>query len=248
MKRGKIYLLGTGPGSPDLRTLRTVEALKESDVVVTYRTYAQLIGDLLGGKEVVTADMKEELFRARIAIEKAQEGKVVSLVSSGDPQVYGMASPTMEMMCRRGVDLDVEVVPGVTAATAAAAKLGAPLAMDFAAVSLSDLLTPREEILRKVDRAAEADFELVFYNPISHSLLKEAMQVVSKYRVPSTPVGLVRGVYRPEEKVILTTLGEWQSHLNEVNMVTTLIVGNSRTYVCNGRMITPRGYDRRYRF
>jgi precorrin-3B C17-methyltransferase len=246
MGRGKIYIVGTGPGDPSSRTLSMVEAIKNSEVVIAYNTYAQLIRDLLDGKEVITAAMKEELFRARMAVERASEGKVVSIVSSGDPQVYGMASPTMEVLCKRGMDLEVEVIPGVTAATAAAAKLGAPLSIDFAVISLSDLLIPREEILVRVEKATEADFELALYNPINHTLLREAMEIVSRYRTPSTPVGIVRAAYRKDEKVILTSLGEWANYLKEINMVTTLIVGNSRTYVCNGKMITPRGYDRRY--
>ena len=246
MPRGKIYILGLGPGDKLNRTEAFVRAIKESDVVITYKTYADLMKDLLEGKEVITANMKEELLRAKVAIEKALQGKTVAVVSSGDPQVYGMASPTLELACVGGFDVDIIVVPGVTAALAAASLLGAPLANDFAVISLSDLLTPREEILLRVRKAAEGDFVIALYNPISKPLLLEAMRIISEHRKPETPVGIVRGAYREGEKRILTTLGSWEAYLDEINMVTLILVGNSRTYICRNLMITPRGYDNKY--
>lgn len=244
--KGRIYVLGLGPGAKDARTEEFVRAIEESQVVITYKTYAELITDLLSGKEVIIANMKEELLRAKLAIMKALEGKVVSIVSSGDPQVFGMASPTLELACLSGVDVDIRVIPGVTAALAASARLGAPLSHDFAVVSLSDLLTPRDEIIEKVRKAAEADFVIALYNPINPILTSHALAEISRFRKPSTPVGIVRGVYREGEWGIITTLGEWRKYQEEINMVTTLIVGNSRSYVCNGLIITPRGYDNKY--
>ena len=244
--KGKLFIVGTGPGAAEMRTFRMVEAIKQSDVIVAYTTYAKLIEDLTDGKEVITAKMKEEVFRAKVAIQKALEGKIVSLISSGDPQVYGMASLTLDMMCKNNVDLGFEIVPGVTAALAAAAKLGSPLGMDFASISLSDLLIPAEEILHRVRKAVEGDFVIVFYNPINKPLLEKAMEIISQYRKPETPVGIVRSAYREDEKVIVTTLAEWRKYEGIINMITTIIVGNSQSYVCNGKIITPRGYERKY--
>lgn len=243
---GKIYIIGIGPGDKNNRTLRMLEAIKESDVIVAYTTYAELIKDLTDGKEVITAKMKEELYRAKVAIKKALEGHTVALISSGDPQVYGMASPALEMMCQNNVSVDVEIIPGVTASLASAARLGSPLSMDFAVISLSDLLVPADEILIRVQKAVEGDFVIALYNPINKPLLMRAMEIIEKYRKKDTPVGLVKGAYRDNEEVIVTTLEEWRKYLDKINMVTTMIIGNSRSYICNGKIITPRGYTSRY--
>jgi len=244
--RGRLYIVGIGPGSPGLRTLDMIEAIRRSNVVIGYKTYVDLIEDLLEGKEVIRTRMREEVMRANLALERAARGDTVALVSSGDPQVYGMASLVFEIMSRRGIDVDVVVIPGVTAALAAAAKLGSPLGMDFAVISLSDLLIPQEEILSRVARAAEGDFVLALYNPINDELLVRAMDVISQYRSPRTPVGIVRGAYRSNEEVVVTDLGGWRNYLGMIDMVTTIIVGNSQSYIHNGRIITPRGYSRKY--
>ncbi len=178
--KGKLYIVGVGPGSPEMRTIRAVQAIKESNVIVAYTTYADLVKDLTDGKEVITARMKEEIYRARTALEKAMEGNVVSLISSGDPQVYGMAGITLEMMYKNKIQVDFEVIPGVTAGLAAASRLGSPLSMDFASISLSDLLVPAEDILFRVRKAAEADFVIVLYNPINKPLLEKAMKIISE--------------------------------------------------------------------
>jgi precorrin-3B C17-methyltransferase len=246
VKRGKIYIVGLGPGDRANMTEAFLKVIRESDVIVTYKTYAELIKDLTVGKEVITANMKEELLRAKVAIEKALEGRTVAVVSSGDPQVYGMASPVLELLCLGGFDVEVEVLPGVTAALAASSLFGAPLSHDFAVISLSDLLTPREEILRKVELASEGDFVIVLYNPINPNLLREAMRVIAKHRSPRTPVGIAKAVGRDNQWIALTTLGEWESYSDQINMVTTIIVGNSRTYTCGRLMITPRGYGNKY--
>jgi len=248
-RMGRLYVVGVGPGDSRLRTQASVEALRRASTVIGYRTYVDLVRDLLEGKAVYSFNMREELKRAELALVHAfDKGEVVALVSDGDPQVYGMASPTLELACVYGYDLGgVEVVPGVTAAVAAGARLGAPLSMDFAVVSLSDLLVPAEQILARVEKAAEGDFVIVFYNPINKSLLVKAMAVVARYRSPSTPVGLVKSAYREGERVVTTELGRWLEHLDEVDMRTTIVVGNSQSYVCGGRFITPRGYLSKYK-
>jgi precorrin-3B C17-methyltransferase len=244
---GKLYIVGIGPGSKDQRTLRAQEVLQKANVIIGYNTYLRLISDVLDGKEVIGAKMKEEIFRANTAIQKALEGKnQVALVSSGDPQIYGMAGLVFDLIARKKLDLEVEVVPGVTAALAAAAKLGSPLSLDFAVISLSDLLIPSNEILHKVTKAAEADFVIVFYNLINKKLLSDAMEIISKYRKAETPVGIVKAAYRDNESVIITTLSSWKNYIDEIGMVTTMIIGNSLTYNYKNYMITPRGYERKY--
>ncbi|EZQ10702.1 MULTISPECIES: precorrin-3B C(17)-methyltransferase [Acidianus] len=243
---GKLYIVGIGPGDKDLRTLRAQRVLEESQVIVGYNTYLKLISDIIEGKEVIGARMKEEVFRANVAIEKALEGKVVSLVSSGDPQVYGMASLVFDIIARRGMTLDVEVIPGVTAGLAAAARIGSPISLDYASISLSDLLIPREEILKRVESAATGDFVILLYNPINKPLLEETMSIISKFRSPETPVGIITKAYRQGEIKEVTTLRDWKKYENEIGMVTTIIVGNSRTYNAGNLVITPRGYERKY--
>ncbi|GAB6947671.1 precorrin-3B C(17)-methyltransferase [Vulcanisaeta sp. JCM 16161] len=245
---GRLFIVGFGPGDPLLRTYMSVDAIRRSNVVIGYNTYVDLISDLLNGKEVMRFNMREELKRAEAALTHAFDlGENVALVSDGDPQVYGMASPTLELACMRNYDMDqIEVVPGVTAALAAASRLGAPLSMDFAVISLSDLLIPRSEILSRVRHAAEGDFVIVFYNLINKELLINSMDIITRYRSPSTPVGIAKSVYRQGENVVITSLAQWRDYLGIINMQSTIIVGNSKTYVCRGRMITPRGYTNKY--
>jgi precorrin-3B C17-methyltransferase len=243
---GKLYIVGIGPGSKEQRTILAQRVLGESDVIIGYNTYLRLINDVLDGKEVIGAKMREELFRAKTAIDKATENKTVSLVSSGDPQIYGMAGLVFDLIARRRIDLEVEVIPGVTAALASASRLGSPLSMDFAVISLSDLLVPHEEILNRVKKAVEGDFVIVFYNPINESLLNKAMDIIAGKRKPETPVGIVKAAYRENEKVIITDLSSWVEYEGEIDMVTTIIVGNSITYRYKNYIITPRGYERKY--
>ncbi|TRN04674.1 precorrin-3B C(17)-methyltransferase [Sulfolobus sp. F1] len=245
---GKLYIVGIGPGSKEQRTIKAQEVLEKANVIIGYNTYLRLISDVLNGKkEVIGARMKEEIFRANTAIEKAlEDNNNVALVSSGDPQIYGMAGLVFDIIAKKKIDLEVEVIPGVTAALAAAAKLGSPLSLDFVVISLSDLLIPADEILKKVTKASEGDFTIVFYNLINKKLLLKSMEIVSKHRKPDTPVGIVKSAYRDEEKVIITTLSSWKEHLEEIGMTTTMIIGNSLTYRYKNYMITPRGYERKY--
>ncbi len=188
--------------------------------------------------------MGKEVERAKIAVTKAAEGKRVVMVSSGDPGVYGMAGVVLEVAAQEKTNVPVEIVPGVTAATAAASILGAPLVSDFAVISLSDLLTPWEKIERRLEAAAQADFSIVLYNPQSQGRIEplaRAYQIMLKYIKPDTPVGIVRQAGREGEGITITTLRDM---LNcEIDMVTTIVVGNSETKVVNGKMVTSRGYD-----
>lgn len=250
--RGKLFVVGFGPGDKKHMTLRCLEAIKQSNVIVGYELYVDLIKELLENKQVYTTQMQEEIDRVKTAIQKALEGHIVSLVSSGDSGVYGMAGLVFEVlseMYARGlpVDIDVEVVPGVTAATAAAALLGAPLMHDFATISLSDLLTPWPVILKRIEAAAAADFVIVIYNPKSSRRITqvvEARDVILKYRHKNTPVGIVRKAYREGQEVIVTDLEHMLDY--KIDMVTTIIIGNSSSFVFNGKIVTPRGYSRKY--
>ena len=236
------------------------EALVRAEVVVGYKVYLDLVSDLVSGKELVSSGMRREIERCNAAIDLALAGKTVALVSSGDAGIYGMAGLVYDLCRERGLrlagqglsldgdaDLTVEVLPGIPAFNAAASLVGAPLMHDFAAVSLSDHLTPWEVIVKRLGAAAEADFVLAIYNPRSKSrphLLAEACGVLLRYRGPDTPVAIVRRAMREEQWIHLATLGAIP--MEEVDMQSVLIVGNSRTYVWEGRMVTPRGYLEKY--
>jgi precorrin-3B C17-methyltransferase len=243
--RGRISVVGIGPGSLEHLTPKARSEIENADVLVGYGTYVKLIQSIIKpGAEVVSGTMGKEVERAKIAVSKALEGHKVVMVSSGDPGVYGMAGIVLEVVAQEKTDLPVEIVPGVTAATAAASKLGAPLVSDFAVISLSDLLTPWEKIERRLEAASAADFAIVLYNPKSEGRIEplmKAYEIMLKHMLPETPVGIVRQAGRAGEEVKVTTL---KKLLNaEIDMVTTIIVGNSATKVVNGKMVTARGYD-----
>jgi len=244
-------LVGFGPGQHDHLTFRGRSAIEEAEVIIGYTTYIKLVKPLCEGKQVIYTGMTEELSRARKAIDLAYEGKRVALISSGDVGIYGMAGPAFEILKERGwkrsEGIEVEVVPGVTAVSACASVLGAPLVHDFCTISLSDLLTPWNLIVERIDAAARADFVVALYNPKSGRRTKqivEAQQILLRYRSPKTPVGLVKSCYRDLQKVVLTTLDDMLNH--EIGMLTTVIVGNSRTFTFEGLMVTPRGYQTKY--
>ncbi len=219
--------------------------IENADVLVGYGTYVKLIQSIIKqGAEIFSGTMGKEVERAKIAVLKAIEGYRVAIVSSGDPGVYGMAGIVLEVVALEKADLPVEIVPGVTAATAAASKLGAPLVSDFAVISLSDLLTPWEKIERRLEAASAADFSIVLYNPKSEGRIEplmKAYEIMLKHIRPQTPVGIVKQAGRAGEEVIVTTLKELLNA--DIDMVTTIIVGNSATKVVNGKMVTARGYD-----
>ena len=196
----------------------------------------------MAGKRTVASGMRQETTRAQAAVAEATAGARVAVVSTGDAGVYGMAGLVLELM-PEGSPVTVEVVPGVTAASAAAACLGAPLMNDFAVVSLSDLMTPLETIERRLRAAAEGDFVIALYNPRSsrrHEPLRRALAILRTQRTPGTPVGLVRNALRDGQETRITTLGELREE--DVDMLTILVVGNSVTVLRDGRMVTPRGY------
>ncbi|MCX8152936.1 MAG: precorrin-3B C(17)-methyltransferase [Candidatus Bathyarchaeota archaeon] len=243
--RGRISVVGIGPGALEHLTPKARQAIETADVIIGYNTYIKLIQPVIAKTaEVISGGMGQEVERARTAVAKAKENKRVAVVSSGDPGVYGMAGVVLEVAAHEKATVSVDIIPGVTAATAAAAVLGAPLVGDFAVVSLSDLLTPWKLIEERLNAAAKADFVIVLYNPQSQGRkepLASAHQILLKYRSPDTPVGIVRAVGRDDEKVVITTLGNLLDH--EIDMATTIVVGNSATRVINEKMVTPRGYD-----
>jgi cobalt-precorrin 5A hydrolase / precorrin-3B C17-methyltransferase len=239
--RGRLFLVGLGPGDDALIPPLARDALAASELVVGLGQYVERIRHLLRpGTRLSTPPLGSEVARAREALAEARAGGSVALVSSGDAGVYAMASPALELA---GEDVDVTVVPGVTAAQAAASLLGSPLGHDHCSISLSDLLTPWEVIQERVRAAAEADFVLSLYNPRSRGRdwqLGKVQKILLDHRSPNTPVGIVREAFREGQSVILTDLGSLRPE--SVDMLTTVIVGNSRTEVRAGRMVTPRGY------
>ncbi|MDD2211398.1 MAG: precorrin-3B C(17)-methyltransferase [Clostridia bacterium] len=242
-KEGRVYVVGLGPGGQAHLTARALEALGESTVVIGYRLYIQFIENLLSGKEVISSGMKQELKRCETALQLARQGQTVSLVSSGDPGIYGMAGPLLELNSAGSDPVEIEVVPGVTAASMSAAVLGAPLMHDAAVISLSDLLTPWEVIEKRLSLTAEGDFVIALYNPRSQGRplnIARAAEIIGQYRDKKTPVGIVRDAGRPGQEHVLTTLAEMPEQA--IDMFSLVIVGNSRTYIRNQQMITPRGY------
>ncbi|HEY6008801.1 MAG TPA: cobyric acid synthase, partial [Geobacteraceae bacterium] len=242
----KLFVVGIGPGALDQMTPAAREAIECSDVVVGYKTYLDLITPLLAGKEVVSSGMMREVERCAEALRFARAGRTVVLVSSGDAGIYGMAGLALEL-ADEGADVEIVVVPGVSAVQAAAAALGAPLMHDFAVISLSDLLTPWDLIERRLVAAAAADFVVALYNPRSRGRvrhLERAREILIAARPAATPVGIVRNASRPGEERVVTTLADMLDH--EVDMFSLVIVGNSATFVDGkGRMVTPRGYAAR---
>lgn len=220
-----------------------MEAIGQSQAVVGYKRYIDLVKDLIAGKEVVSSGMRQEVTRCREALALAAGGKTVSLISSGDPGIYGMAGLSMEVASQEGFDVPIEVIPGVTAASTAAARLGAPLMLDFACVSLSDLLVSREMIRRRLEALILADMVTVLYNPKSSTRvanLEEAAALFRKSRPGSTPVGIVTAGGTKKEEVVITDLDHF---LDEpISMLSVIVIGNSSTEIMNGRMVTRRGY------
>jgi precorrin-3B C17-methyltransferase len=222
---------------------KALDALKNSDTIVGYKLYIDLIADIVKDKEVIASAMRKEIERVALAIQEAQLGKIVSIISSGDPGVYGMAGLALELAYKENLDLPIEIIPGIPAANAAAAVLGAPLMHDYAVISLSDLLTPWEIIEKRVKYAAEADFVIVLYNPMSSQRdwqLAKASEIILRHKSPNTPVGIVKDVSREDESVILTTLDKMTTY--PIGMTTIIIIGNSTTFIYRNYMVTRRGY------
>jgi precorrin-2 C20-methyltransferase/precorrin-3B C17-methyltransferase len=239
---GKVWVVGLGPGDPLLLTPQAREVLWAAEILVGYDSYLKALAPLGLRAELHGSPIGAEADRAAHALELARAGRRVALVSSGDAGVYGMASLLLETAATMP-EIEVEVIPGVTAALAAAALLGAPLGHDFACLSLSDLLTPWEIIEGRLDAVGRGDLVLALYNPLSSRRtwqLPRARDILLAYRSPETPVGLVDKAYRPGMRVWQTTLGDLTT--DGISMETLLIIGNSQTRVVNGRLVTPRGY------
>ncbi|MFO0753953.1 MAG: precorrin-3B C(17)-methyltransferase [Thermodesulfovibrionales bacterium] len=263
MGKSALYIVGTGPGSIEHITPYAQNVIRKSDVIVGYGTYLDLIPELIRDKEVFSTGMTKETDRCRKAVELALAGKAVTVISGGDPGIYAMAGLVFEMLKAASSPADagggphngtggktegllphVEVIPGISALNACASRLGAPLMHDFACISLSDRLTPWETIEKRLAAAASADFVVVLYNPKSmgrQEHISTARAIMLKHRSTETPVGLVKAAMRPEERVVLTNLRDMLNH--EIDMQTTVIIGNSKTFTWEGWMLTPRGYE-----
>lgn len=241
---GHLTVVGIGPGNPLDRTRRAEQALREADVVAGYDLYLEHIEDLLEGKTCIRSGMTAEVDRCRAALQAAAEGQRVALVSSGDAGIYGMAGLALEMAHREGFGVSIEIVPGVSAASAAAAAFGAPLMLDWACLSLSDLLVDWTQIRRRLEAVAAADLVTALYNPRSRKRvrqLEEAVEIFLRHRPGSTPVGIGTALGAPDQRITLSTLDRLCGE--EVGMRSLVIIGNTTSRVEAGWFITPRGYE-----
>ncbi|WP_300261724.1 precorrin-3B C(17)-methyltransferase [Clostridium sp.] len=235
---GKLYVIGIGPGGLDEMTLRAVKAIEESDIIVGYTKYIEMVKDLIKDKEIFKTGMRGEEERCREALELSKN-KNVALISTGDSGIYGMAGLILEMR----KDENVEIIPGITASSAAGSILGAPLMHDNCNISLSDLMTPYEDIKKRVRLAAEGDFVISLYNPKSKGrphYLKECVDIIKEFRGEETPIAVVRNALRDGESKEIFTLKDFNDEA--VDMFSIVIIGNSKSYIKDGYFITPRGY------
>ena len=237
---GKIYVVGLGPGNKENMTFRAYDVLKNSDIIIGYKTYVDLIEDMFPDKKIIKSYMKKEVARCEETLKLALEGNIISLISSGDAGVYGMAGLMLEIADGQ---VEVEIVPGITSANASASLGGAPIVHDSVNISLSNLLTDWELIKKRIDLASQGDFVITLYNPKSSGrpeLINEARDIMLKHKRKDTPVLIARNVGREGENYDITTLDKMLDY--EINMFSTVIIGNSNTKVVNNKMITPRGY------
>ena len=237
---GKIYVVGLGPGNKENMTFRAYDVLKNSDIIIGYKTYIDLIEGMFPDKKIIKSYMKKEVARCEETLKLALEGNIISLISSGDAGVYGMAGLMLEIADGQ---VEVEIVPGITSANASASLGGAPIVHDSVNISLSNLLTDWELIKKRIDLASQGDFVITLYNPKSSGrpeLINEARDIMLKHKRKDTPVLIARNVGREGENYDITTLSEMLDY--EINMFSTVIIGNSNTKVLNNKMITPRGY------
>ena len=246
---GKISVVGIGPGSLDDMTYRARRTIEEATTVVGYKRYIELIRELVDGKKVLDTGMTQEIDRCRAALKAASEGETVVVISSGDAGIYGMAGLVLELLVKMDEAEKPEfggVIPGVSAMSAAAGLLGAPLMHDFVVISLSDLLTPWEIIQERAELAAQGDFVTALYNPRSNKRvgqIKAVQEIFLRHRAPETPVGIVTGASRANEATLISTLGDFTKE--DINMFSLVIIGNSKTRQVGDWMITPRGYQKR---
>ena len=242
---GEIRVVGIGPGGRDGLTLGAWDAIATADIIVGYKTYTDQLRPWFPDMDYRESGMTQEVDRCIQVLELARLGQTVALVSGGDSGIYGMAGIMLEVAQTAGDGIAVRVISGVTALSEAAACLGAPIMHDFAVVSLSDLMTPLDLILRRVEAAAKADFVLCLYNPKSHQRqehIRQAHALVCQHRADHTPVGIVWNAGRPAARQELHTLATMLAA--DIDMSSIVIIGNSQTFVHDGKMITPRGYSR----
>jgi precorrin-3B C17-methyltransferase len=252
-KRGSLAIVGLGPGKREYMTARAEMAIAGAQYVLGHAMYLEPLKPLLDGKTVISSSMGKEVDRAKKAIDLARTG-TVAIVSGGDAGVYGMASIVLEVLEHDGADIAVEVIPGVTAANAAASRVGSPLSGDFAVISLSDLLTPLEVIEKRLDAVFSVRIPVVLYNPKSRGRPHNfalAVEHARKYLEGTTPIAIVKNALREDEETIITTLAEIEEHEPAIDMHTTVIVGGSESRIWRRGddvkgIITPRGYHRKY--
>ena len=240
---GKLHVVGFGRGGKEHMTFKAAETIQNADIVTGYTAYVNMMKPIFPDKEYKATGMMKEVDRCRMAIEDAMAGKDVAMISSGDSGIYGMAGIIYQLADEMKADIEIDTVPGMTAASTAASVLGAPLMHDLAIISLSDLMTPLDLIMKRVDCAGIGDMIVCLYNPKSKTrteYLNQAQQILLKHRSAETPVGIVRNAGREDQRAQITTLGDLDKA--DVDMFSIVIIGNSQTYVSNGRMITPRGY------
>ncbi|MFX0162140.1 MAG: precorrin-3B C(17)-methyltransferase [Candidatus Hodarchaeota archaeon] len=248
--QGKLYVVGIGPGFLDYMTIKAKEVILGSEYIIGNELYLEQIKALLDGKKVISGGMGSEVEKAKKAA-KLAENHVVSVISGGDANVYGMAGIVLEVAQKKGLNVEIEVVPGVTAATAVGSRLGAPIMGDFVVISLSDLLTPWEVIEKRLKSVASTDFITIIYNPKSkkrNTNFQKAIKIIREHRSKNVPVGIVKNCMRDGENVIITTLDEVLEYDNIVDMRTTIIIGNSESIIWNNKIITRRGYHRKYTY
>ncbi|MFR4591249.1 MAG: precorrin-3B C(17)-methyltransferase [Eisenbergiella sp.] len=241
--KSKIYIIGIGPGKEEMMTGEAIWGLENSDVIIGYTVYVKLLGERFAGKEMLVTPMRQEAERCRLCFEEAAKGKRVALICSGDAGIYGLASLMYEMG-KEYPETELIVIPGITAANSGAAVLGAPLNHDFCVISLSDLLTPWEKIEKRLTAAAEGDFAMAIYNPSSHKrkdYLMRACDILLRVIEEDRPCGYVENIGREGTKAVTCTLKELRE--TQVNMFTTVFIGNSGSELVNGKLITKRGYQ-----
>ena len=236
---GKLYVIGMGPGGLDHMSKRALDCINQSDVIVGYNKYIAFLEPMLGDKQIHQTGMTKEIDRCKEAL-KLSKDQIVSLISTGDAGVYGMAGLALELR----IDEEIEIIPGITAACSAGSVLGAPLMHDHCNISLSDLMTPYELIQKRIKNAAEADFVISLYNPKSKGrphYLMESINIIRQYRDKDTPVGIVKNALRNGQESTITTLEDFDD--TKVDMMSIVIIGNSTSYIKDGRFITKRGYE-----
>ncbi len=244
---GRLSLIGIGPGNLDNTTSRALSKLKESDIIIGYSKYIEMIYEVVKNKTILGSSVVDEIARADMAIKYAMEGKKVSVISSGDSGIYGMAGLVFEMISHHNYDIEIEIIPGITSLASSSSLIGTPLMNDFCSISLSDKLTPWETIEKRIKSAAEGDFVIVFYNPKSQKRtegIKKARDIIMEYRNKTTPVGIIKNAYRENQESFVTNLEKFLDF--DIDMFTTIIVGNSSSYQYKNYMITPRNYDLKY--